>query len=247
MENIAQLPRLAARIQDISVVYGAGAAAVHAVRGISLDVHSGEVLLLMGPSGSGKSTLLQVLGCIRHATEGAVAIGGHNIGGSTESDLSLLRLQRIGFVFQQYNLLPSLCAWENVCLGLELRGIFGPEIERRSRAILSLLGLDKRADAFPDELSGGEKQRVAIARAVIGEPDLVLADEPTASLDAASGKQVAKLLAEIAHKHGRAVVVVTHDTRIIGIADRIALIEDGLIHSIQRHTPTEKHLWREIG
>jgi putative ABC transport system ATP-binding protein len=246
VENVAQLPRLAARIQDISVVYGSGAAAVHAVRDVSLDVHYGEVLLMMGPSGSGKSTLLQVLGCIRHATRGTVRIGSEAVCGLSGDALSRLRLQKIGFIFQHYNLLPSLCAWENVALALELRGMVGDRIEHSSRDILSDLGMNNRADAYPAELSGGERQRVAVARALVGEPDLILADEPTASLDAASGSQVGELLVRIAHEHGRAVVVVTHDLRLNRIADRMLVLEDGVIHSIHDAMPLKNRIVREI-
>ena len=238
---------LAAELRNISVTYGAAGVAVQAVRGVSLEVHRGEVLLLMGPSGSGKSTLLQVLGCIRQATAGSIFMDERPVHGLTESQLSQLRCDRIGFVFQHYNLLPSLRAWENVALALELKGQSGFPVEQASRQILSYLGLDDRADAYPEELSGGQKQRVAIARAVVGEPDIILADEPTAALDAASGAQVARLLASIAHEQDRAVVIVTHDSRISGIADRIVYLEDGAIRSIQKNVRLQMRSLKESG
>ncbi len=169
------------------------------------------------------------------------------VNGLTESELSRLRCDRLGFVFQHYNLLPSLRAWENVALALELKGQSGFGVEQTSRRILSYLGLEGREGAYPNELSGGEKQRVAIARAVVGEPDIILADEPTAALDAASGTQVARLLARIAHEQGRAVVIVTHDSRISGIADRIVYLEDGTIRSIQKNVRLQIKSLRESG
>ena len=247
MEAPAQTASLAAELRDVSVIYGARAAAVNAIKGISLEVRRGEVLLLMGPSGSGKSTLLQVLGCIRSATAGNILIDDRPVQGLKENELSRLRCERIGFVFQHYNLLPSLRAWENVALALELRGQTGDPIEKASRGILEHLGLEHRADAYPDELSGGEKQRVAIARAVVGGPDIVLADEPTAALDAASGSQVAKLLADIAHENGCAVVIVTHDPRITGIADRLAYLDDGALLWVRKSIQLQKQSLQESG
>jgi len=238
---------LVAQLRDISVTYGTGALSVNAVRGVSLDVHRGEVLLMMGPSGSGKSTLLQVLGCIRPATAGSLLIDGKTIAGMGPNELSQFRSRRIGFVFQHYNLLPSLCAWENVALALELKGEYGTRIEQASRKLLAGLGLGDRVEAYPSELSGGERQRVAIARAVIGSPDLILADEPTAALDAAQGNIVAKLLVRIAHEHGCAVVIVTHDPRIGAVADRIAFLEDGMIRSIDNNVHLENPLLGENG
>jgi putative ABC transport system ATP-binding protein len=236
---------LVAELRDISVVYGADAASVHAVRGVSLEIRRGEVLLLMGPSGSGKSTLLQVLGCIRYATSGSVFIDGKSVAGLSENDLSRIRRRRMGFVFQHYNLLPSLRAWENVALALELGGMSGSGLEVTSRRILAHLGLERRSNAYPEELSGGEKQRVAIARAVVANPDIVLADEPTAALDAASGAQVAQLLANIAHEDGRAVVIVTHDPRIVGIGDRVVSFEDGKIRSIAMNVHAQSRALQE--
>ena len=246
--NIApQNLTLVAELRNIAVTYGKGAVSINALRGVSLDVHRGEVLLMMGPSGSGKSTLLQVLGCIKPATSGSVMISGKSIAGMTQNELSQLRCSRIGFVFQHYNLLPSLRAWENVALALELQGLYGTRVEQASRQILTTLNLGDRADAYPSELSGGEKQRVAIARAVIGSPDLILADEPTAALDAAQGNVVAKLLLRIAHDRGCAVVIVTHDPRIGAVADRIAFLEDGMIRSIHKNAHVQEPLLRENG
>jgi putative ABC transport system ATP-binding protein len=247
METPAQTTELAAELHNVSVIYGARAAAVHAVKAVSLQVHRGEVLLLMGPSGSGKSTLLQVLGCIRAATAGTILIDKMPIHGLTENELSRLRCERIGFVFQHYNLLPSLRAWENVALALELRGMAGAPIEKASRDMLEHLGLEHRVDAYPEELSGGEKQRVAIARAVVGGPDIILADEPTAALDAASGSQVAQLLKNVAHENGCAVVVVTHDARITGIADRLAYLDDGAILWVRKNVQLQDKSLRESG
>jgi len=247
METPNHTSQLAAELKDVSVIYGARAAAVHAAKGVSLEVRRGELLLLMGPSGSGKSTVLQVLGCIRTATAGTVLIDGKSIAALSPNELSRLRCERIGFVFQHYNLLPSLRAWENVALALELRGQKGPAIEDASRAILAQLGLEHRADAYPQELSGGQKQRVAIARAVVGRPDIILADEPTAALDSASGSEVAKLLASVAHENDCAVVVVTHDARITGIADRLAYLDDGAILWTRKNVHLQDKSLRESG
>jgi len=244
MESSSQSPRLAAELRNVSVIYGTHAAALHAVKNVSFGVLRGEVLLLMGPSGSGKSTILQVLGCIRSVTAGKVFIDERPVHHLREDELSRLRRERMGFVFQHYNLLLSLRAWENVALALELRGMNGSLIERASRDTLERLGLEHRADAYPEQLSGGEKQRVAIARAVVGRPDIVLADEPTAALGAVSGSQVAQLLASIAHENGCAVVVVTHDARITGIADRLAYLDDGALLGIQNNILGQEKPWR---
>ena len=229
MYKRTQLSGLAAELRDISVTYGADAAAVYAVRGVSLQVHRGEVLLLMGPSGSGKSTLLQVLGCIRQATVGNTFIDQRPVQGLTEGELSRLRCDRMGFVFQHYNLLPSLRAWENVALALELRGQSGFQVEQTSRRILTYLGLEDRANAYPEELSGGQKQRVAIARAIVSDPNLLVCDEPTGDLDRATADEVLKLLQTLNRTHGKTIVMVTHDPKAAEYANRTVHLDKGTL------------------
>jgi len=209
----------------LSLVYGSGATTVHAVNEVDLAVHPGEMLALMGPSGSGKTTLLMLLGGLLRASSGTVRVEGHDIGTLSKVELSRLRLARMGFIFQSYNLFPALTALENVQLALELKGRDLAE----AVDLLRRVGLGQRLDNFPRQLSGGEKQRVAIARALAGDPAIILADEPTAALDSANGRAVVKLLGELAHDLGRATVVVTHDSRVGDLSDRIALLEDGLI------------------
>jgi putative ABC transport system ATP-binding protein len=215
--------------------YGAGETAVHALRGVDLDVHAGEVLLMMGPSGSGKTTLLSIMGGILQATGGSVAIAGREIVGLPERALPQVRLRHIGFVFQGFNLFPALSAAENVAIALDLRGIRGRDADRRALAALDAVGLADRAHHRPGDLSGGQKQRVAIARALVGEPDIVLADEPTAALDHTSGERVLDLLRRVATEQRRAVVLVTHDPRTLPYADRIVHIEDGVLHAQPSH------------
>jgi putative ABC transport system ATP-binding protein len=202
---------------------------------VDLDVHAGEVLLMMGPSGSGKTTLLSIMGGILQATGGSVAIAGREIVGLPERALPEVRLRHIGFVFQGFNLFPALTAAENVAIALDLRGIRGREADRRALAALDAVGLADRAHHRPGDLSGGQKQRVAIARALVGEPDIVLADEPTAALDHTSGERVLDLLRRVATAQRRAVVLVTHDPRTLPYADRIVHIEDGVLHGEPSH------------
>jgi putative ABC transport system ATP-binding protein len=202
---------------------------------VDLDVHAGEVLLMMGPSGSGKTTLLSIMGGILQATGGSVAIAGREIVGLPERALPEVRLRHIGFVFQGFNLFPALTAAENVAIALDLRGIRGREADRRALAALDAVGLADRAHHRPGDLSGGQKQRVAIARALVGEPDIVLADEPTAALDHTSGERVLDLLRRVATEQRRAVVLVTHDPRTLPYADRIVHIEDGVLHGEPSH------------
>jgi putative ABC transport system ATP-binding protein len=218
--------------EDLRIIYGHGPAAVHALNGVSIEVRRGEVLLIVGPSGSGKTTLLQTIGALLQPTSGSLHIGGQPTAGLSPEALGRLRLDFFGFVFQSYNLIPMLNGWENVAVALDLKGIRGSAAERRSRTLLNAVGVSERADAFPAEMSGGQKQRVAIARALAPDPEVVLADEPTASLDSASGWRIIELLCDLAHSHQRAVVIVTHDNRLLEVADRAIVIEDGRIVSL---------------
>jgi len=210
-------------------VFGAGAMAFTALHAVDLEVRRGEVLLLMGPSGSGKTTLLHILGALLRPTSGEVLLNGASIEGLDEEARSALRLKHFGFILQSYNLFPVLTATENVLVAFDLMRADLRVGRQRARELLSMVGLANRLDAFPSELSGGQKQRVAIARALAGDPQFLLADEPTAALDAETGHKAMELFGRLAHEQGRAVVIVTHDPRILPLADRIVRIEDGRI------------------
>jgi putative ABC transport system ATP-binding protein len=216
-------------VRQLTKNYEEGATGTLALRGIDLDVHPGELLMLMGPSGSGKTTLLSIMGCILTASSGSVRVAGTEVVGLGEKHLPALRLEHIGFVFQGFNLFPTLTAGENVELMLDLKGVSTAKAKKRSQELLEQVGLGEKYDAFPSDLSGGQKQRVAIARALAGDPGIILADEPTAALDSYTGRNVMEMMSELAHKHGRAVVIVTHDSRVLSFADRIVRIEDGAI------------------
>ena len=216
-------------IREVTKTYGDGAAAVKALESVDLDVDAGEILMLMGPSGSGKTTLLSIMGCILQATSGSVKIGGREVVGLPESALPRIRLEHFGFIFQGFNLFPALTARENVEVALHLRGRHGSGARRRALELLDQVGLSARAASHPADLSGGEKQRVAIARALAGDPRIVLADEPTAALDSGSGTTVMEILRDVARVRNGAVVIVTHDARVLRYADRIAHIQDGRI------------------
>lgn len=217
----------AVEIRDVTKVYGAGDLAFAALRGVDLVVPRGEFLLVVGPSGSGKSTFLQILGCLLAPTSGSVRLFGTRVSGRPESELPRFRLAWVGFVFQGGNLVSALSAEENVTLLLQLRGYPTRAARREARTLLDRVGLGGKAGRRPAELSGGERQRVAIARALAGGPPLLLADEPTASLDARSGREIGELLKSLATEEGRTVVFVTHDPRVFDLADRVVRIEDG--------------------
>jgi putative ABC transport system ATP-binding protein len=216
-------------VRELTKKYEEGATGTMALRGVDLEVHSGELLMLMGPSGSGKTTLLSIMGCILTATAGSVRVAGREVVGLREKELPALRLQYIGFVFQGFNLFPTLTADENVELMLDLKGMSRAKAKCRARELLEQVGLAEKYGSFPSDLSGGQKQRVAIARALAGDPGIILADEPTAALDSHTGRLVMEMMSDLAHKRGRAVVIVTHDSRVLSFADRIVRIEDGAI------------------
>ena len=221
-------------IEGVTKLFGSGSTIVKAVDGIDLRLHRGEVLLVMGPSGSGKTTLLTIIGGILKPTSGLVRINGYEITSMQESQLSKVRRHQVGFVFQTFNLLEALNSVENVEIALNFAGITGKAARNRATALLVDLGMKGRLRFKPQALSGGEKQRVSIARALANDPQLILADEPTANLDSKHGQEVVVLLRDIAKVQGRTVVIVSHDPRIIDMADRVLWLEDGRFQDYQR-------------
>ena len=215
--------------REVKKTLGKGAGQVEALRGIDLALRKGELTLLMGPSGSGKTTLLLILGCMLTPSSGTVTVCGTSTADAGKEELARIRRDHIGFVFQSYHLFPTMTARQNVQLALDIRGQHGREAARKSRDALGLVGLEQRARSLPDSLSGGEQQRVAIARAFVANPSVILADEPTSALDSDNGRAIMRILADAAHQRDRAVLVVTHDPRIVPFADRIIKIEDGLL------------------
>jgi len=210
-------------------VYGEGPNAVQALRGCDLTLARGELVAIMGPSGSGKSTLLHLVGALEPATAGEIAIGGVAYGGLDDKGLTALRREHIGFVFQFFNLLPSLTAVENVHLPALIASRREQALRDRARMLLERVGLADRADHLPSELSGGEQQRVSIARALLLQPELVLADEPTGNLDTRAGAEILKLLREVNRADGETILMVTHDPAAAASADRVVFLRDGLI------------------
>lgn len=224
----------AIRVRGVAKTYAEGGVRVAALDGVDLDVYRGEVLLLMGPSGSGKTTLLSIMGCILRSSSGSVQIAGSEITHLKERDLPRVRLRHVGFVFQAFNLFPTLTAQENVEVTLELKGVRGAQAHKEARELLAQVHLADKCSAYPADLSGGQKQRVALARALAGSPEILLADEPTAALDSHTGRAVLELLCELAHEQNRAVVIVTHDSRVADLGDRLVHLEDGRISSVER-------------
>jgi putative ABC transport system ATP-binding protein len=219
---------------DVVKFLGHGAGRIEALRGVSLSLTGGELTLLMGPSGSGKTTLLSILGCILSPTSGTVRILGRSTAGALPEQLAELRREHVGFIFQSYHLFPTLTAVENVRLALDVCGNRSSLAAVKAHDALASVGLAAKTNAFPRELSSGEQQRVAIARAIVGKASAILADEPTAALDSANGQAIMSVLSEIAKDPSRAVLVVTHDPRILPFADRILQIEDGRLVGEER-------------
>jgi putative ABC transport system ATP-binding protein len=215
-------------LNGVSKVYNQGANSVHALRNVDLSVDAGALVAVMGPSGSGKSTLLTIAGSLEDPTSGEVRVGGAALSTMSRNDKARLRRRSIGYVFQDFNLLPGLTAVENVSLPLELDGLVVRKARSSGMAALEELGLADRANHFPDELSGGERQRVAIARAVVGDRRLLLADEPSGALDSVNGEAVMRLVLA-ACRRGVAAVIVTHDAQLASWADRVVFIRDGHI------------------
>jgi putative ABC transport system ATP-binding protein len=216
----------ALELRGVSKIYGSGPNAVHALHEVDLAVDRGELVAIMGPSGSGKSTLLTIAGSLEDATDGAVLVDGVDLATVSRSNRATLRRRSIGYVFQDFNLLPGLTAAENAALPLELDGVRAKAARASALKALGELGIAERADRYPDELSGGERQRVAIARAVVGDRGLLLADEPTGALDSVNGEAVMRLL-RAAARRGVAGVVVTHEAQLASWADRVVFLRDG--------------------
>ena len=217
-------------LADVHKVYATGAAEVQALRGISLVIHPGEYLAVMGPSGSGKSTLMHILGCLDTPTAGTYQLAGTDVSGMSEMELALVRNQRIGFVFQQFNLLPSMTALRNVELPLCYAGVGRADRQVRALAALDRVGLADRVEHRPGELSGGQQQRVAVARSLVTDPALLLADEPTGNLDSRSTEDLLALFAEL-HAAGRTIVLITHENTVADAAGRVVRIRDGRLET----------------
>jgi putative ABC transport system ATP-binding protein len=226
---------LAVSCRNVGKNFGRGDSEVQALRGVDLDVRLGEMTMLMGPSGCGKTTLLSVITGLLDQTSGYITVLGLDLATLSNGQKVEFRRANLGFVFQQYNLLPALTAAENVAVPLLAAGVSRREAVARAKDVLAKLGMPERAHARPSELSGGQQQRVALGRALIHEPRLVVCDEPTAALDADTGHAVMELLSAVAVRPDRAVIVVTHDNRVLSFADTIAHMNDGRIVRVQSH------------
>ena len=216
-------------IEQMTKVYTMGEIEVHALRGVNLTINSGEFIAIMGPSGSGKSTLMNMIGCLDTPTSGRYALDGIEVASLNDNDLSAVRARKLGFVFQQYMLLPRQSALANVEMPMLYRGIEAKERSRRAQVALELVGMGNRLDHRPNELSGGQQQRVAIARALAGSPSVILADEPTGALDSTTSEEIMHMLQQLNREQKLTIIIVTHESDIAAYADRIVTIRDGVV------------------
>jgi putative ABC transport system ATP-binding protein len=235
------MPEPIIKLENVWRVYQLDKVELTALKSVSLEVAPGAFVTIMGPSGSGKSTLLNMIGCLDFPTQGKVFLKGKNISLLSEDELSQLRGKTIGFVFQEFNLLPHLTAIENVTLPMVFQRVPLPERQKRAEELLTAVGLGNRIFHQPSELSGGERQRVAVARAFANNPELVIADEPTGNLDSLTGKKIMEVLTDFHKKEGKTIVVVTHDPNIAGYSEEIVNIKDGQI--IVNHKQAKEVLW----
>jgi len=221
-------------LENVWKTYRMGEVDVSALRGISIEIEKGDFVAIQGPSGSGKSTMMNIVGCLDTPTEGVVYLEGHDITKFTESELSQIRGRKIGFVFQQFNLIPTLTTIENVMLPLEFQDMNTSQAKNRAQQLLDMVGLKERTSHLPSQLSGGEMQRVAIARALAVNPDIILADEPTGNLDSVTGKFIMGILSRIHKAEGKTIIIVTHDINLAHFAEKTVMLKDGKIEGIKK-------------
>jgi len=229
------------KLEKIWKIYQLGGVKVNVLRGINLEIAPGSFITIMGSSGSGKSTLLHIIGCLDLPSQGKISFEGRDVSKLSQNQLAEIRGKKIGFVFQQFNLLANLNALENVMLPMTFQGVIEKERKEKAETLLASLDLEKRIFHRPSELSGGEQQRIAIARALSNDPDIVLADEPTGNLDSTTGKQILEILVDLHKKKGKTIIVVTHDPNIASYSKEIINIKDGEI--ISNHLTAKKDLW----
>jgi len=235
------MKRAVIELDDVWKIYRMGEVEVPALRGISFKVYEGDCVSIMGPSGSGKSTCMHMVGCLDRPSKGRLMLDGNDVTHISESDLATIRGRKIGFVFQQFNLINTMTALENVMLPMLFQGDHQPQRERRSAELLTLVGLKDRMNHRPKQMSGGEQQRVAIARALANDPEIILADEPTGNLDSMSGKMVMDILIDLHEKHKKTLVVVTHDPYIAKHTHRLLYLKDGRL--AKDHSVGKAALW----
>jgi len=235
------MPAPIIKLENVWKVYQLGEGELPVLKGISLEITPGVFVVILGPSGSGKSTLLNMIGCLDLPTKGSVFLAGRDISKMSEDELAQVRGEKIGFIFQQFNLLPNLSALENVMMPMIFQGKPEPEREKRAKYLLNSLELGDRISHRPAELSGGEQQRIAIARSLINNPEIIVADEPTGNLDSTTGRKIMEILIDLHKNKGKTIIVVTHDPTIANYSNQIIRIKDGQL--VSNHLAKEKVLW----